>query len=49
MPARDAGLATAYVVRPLERGPGRDLPRVRDGEFDVVASDFDDLADQLDG
>lgn len=46
--ARDAGLRTAYVVRPLERGPGRSLPSVRDGEFDVVAADFDDLADQLD-
>lgn len=46
--ARDAGLRTAYVVRPMERGPGRALPRSDDGEFDMVAADFGDLADQLD-
>lgn len=45
--ARDAGLMTAYVVRPLERGPGRRLPRVEDGEFDLVADDFVDLARQV--
>jgi 2-haloacid dehalogenase len=45
--ARDAGLQTAYVVRPLERGPGRGLPRIEDGEFDVLARDFLDLADRL--
>jgi 2-haloacid dehalogenase len=45
--ARDADLRTAYVPRPLERGPGRQLPDVRDGEFDVVAGDFLDLADRL--
>lgn len=42
--ARDAGLKTAYVPRPLERGPGRPLPRVEDGEFDYTADDFIDLA-----
>jgi 2-haloacid dehalogenase len=46
--ARDAGLRTAYVPRPLELGPGHPPPRVTDGEFDVVASDFGDLADRLD-
>jgi 2-haloacid dehalogenase len=45
--ARDAGLRTAYVTRPLEHGPGRDLPRVEPGEFDVAATDFADLAEQL--
>ncbi|MFS0899701.1 haloacid dehalogenase type II [Mycolicibacterium litorale] len=45
--ARDAGLRTAYVVRPLERGPGRTPPPAEDGEFDVLATDFLDLADQL--
>ncbi|KUI37070.1 haloacid dehalogenase type II [Mycobacterium sp. GA-2829] len=45
--ARDAGLRTGYVPRPLERGPGRPLPEIRDGEFDVVAEDFGDLADRL--
>ncbi|MCV7432753.1 haloacid dehalogenase type II [Mycolicibacterium bacteremicum] len=45
--ARDSGLRTGYVVRPLERGPGHPLPTVEDGEFDVVAHDFIDLARQL--
>lgn len=45
--ARDAGLRTAYVARPLERGPGRRPPHVEDGEFDYVADDFIDLAHRL--
>jgi 2-haloacid dehalogenase len=45
--ARDAGLMTAYVARPLERGPGHEPPRVEDGEFDYLAEDFLDLARQL--
>ena len=45
--ARAAGLMTAFVARPLERGPGRRLPKVEDGEFDVEATDFIDLARQL--
>ena len=41
--ARQAGLKTAYIPRPLERGPGSkaDPP---DPEFDVVAKDFIALA-----
>ncbi|KAA0114193.1 haloacid dehalogenase type II [Mycolicibacterium sp. P9-22] len=46
--ARACGLRTGYVVRPLEHGPGRPLPEVADGEFEVVARDFIDLARQLD-
>jgi 2-haloacid dehalogenase len=45
--ARDAGLMTGYVARPLERGPGRPSPKVEDGEFDVVAGDFLELAARL--
>ena len=45
--ARDTGLMTAYVSRPLERGPGRRQPEVQNGEFDVVATDFLDLAQRL--
>jgi len=46
--ARASGLMTGYVRRPLEHGEGRPLPKVDDGEFDVVADDFLDLAEQLD-
>ncbi|TFV57604.1 haloacid dehalogenase type II [Mycobacterium sp. PS03-16] len=45
--ARDAGLRTAFVFRPLEYGPDRTLRRPPHGEFDVDASDLLDLADQL--
>jgi 2-haloacid dehalogenase len=42
--AAAAGLRTAYVHRPLERGPERPtVPPARD-EFDVFAEDFMDLA-----
>jgi 2-haloacid dehalogenase len=45
--ARAAGLKTAFVARPLEHGPGRDAERIEAGEFDVAATDFVDLAEQL--
>ncbi len=45
--ARQAGLRTAYVPRPLEYGPHQRAHSVTDGEFDVTATDFLDLADQL--
>ena len=45
--ARAAGCRTGYVERSLELGPGHPPPRVEDGEFDVVASDFVELADRL--
>jgi 2-haloacid dehalogenase len=45
--ARQAGLMTGFVARPLERGEGRSLPRVEVDEFDIMASDFFDLARQL--
>ena len=45
--AARAGLRTAYVMRPLERGPGREIERDEDGEFDYVATSFVDLANQL--
>jgi 2-haloacid dehalogenase len=45
--AREAGLMTAFVARPLERGPGRPLPGTVAGEFDIAAQDFFDLAEQL--
>ena len=45
--ARATGLKTAYVHRPLEHGPGREPHTVEADEFDVVATDFVDLAEQL--
>ena len=45
--ARANGLRTAYVRRPFERGPSTVLPAVVEGEFDVVADDFERLADLL--
>ncbi|OLP01232.1 haloacid dehalogenase, type II [Mycolicibacterium porcinum] len=45
--ARAAGLGTAYVDRPLEYGPDRAPHDVAADDFDIVATDFVDLADQL--
>ena len=45
--AARTGLRTAYVVRPLERGPGRIVSNNTTGEFDYTANDFLDLARQL--
>ena len=45
--ARDAGLMTAYVARPLENGPDGRSPQVEADEFDYTATDFPDLARQL--
>jgi 2-haloacid dehalogenase len=45
--AAAAGLKTAYVPRPLERGPGGRIEPAGDTRFDVVAKDFVDLATKL--
>jgi 2-haloacid dehalogenase len=45
--AAGCGLRTAYVPRPLERGPGGPMEAWREGEFDVVAPDFLALAQAL--
>jgi 2-haloacid dehalogenase len=45
--ARAAGLRTALVLRPLERGPGGAMAPWTEGEFDLVADDFVDLAQRL--
>ena len=44
--ARNNGLRTAYVPRPLEFGPGVDA-EPPDPAFDLVAGDFVELADRL--
>jgi 2-haloacid dehalogenase len=41
------GLRTAFVRRPDEHGPGQATGPPPEGDFDVVASDFVELADRL--
>ena len=45
--ARAVGLRTAFVPRPKEFGPSREVDVEPDPEFDVAASDFLDLAGKL--
>ena len=45
--ARSVGLRTAFVFRPLENGRDRERTVTPDPSFDIVAKDFNDLADQL--
>lgn len=45
--AREVGLRTAFVARPLEFGPDGTPDLVADSPVDVSASDFEDLATRL--
>ena len=45
--AKACGLATAFVERPLEMGPGGGKDDARDPRFDLHSTDFLDLAEQL--
>jgi 2-haloacid dehalogenase len=45
--ARAAGLPTAFVERPAEKGPHRTADRAADTSSDLTATSFTDLADQL--
>ena len=45
--AQEAGLRAAFVPRPSEAGPDRDVDLEPDPAFDLVAIDFHDLATQL--
>jgi 2-haloacid dehalogenase len=45
--ARNVGLKTAFVPRPLEFGPGGKPDLVADGPVEISARDFNDLARQL--
>jgi 2-haloacid dehalogenase len=42
--AATRGFRTAYVHRPLERGPGREARRPEPGTFDYAVEDFGELA-----
>ena len=45
--ARNAGLRTAYVFRPDEFGPGKGEDPGDTSRFDIVASNFVELAERL--
>ena len=45
--ARELGLKTGFVPRPMERGPGADIDTSPESWIDVTASDFEDLATKL--
>jgi 2-haloacid dehalogenase len=45
--ARGCGLRTAFVPRPDEHGPGQTAELRPEQDWDVVASDFEDLARRL--
>jgi 2-haloacid dehalogenase len=45
--ARACGLATAFVPRPAEHGPGQTKDLQPEQAWDVIARDFGDLADRL--
>ena len=47
--ARGAGLQTAFVTRPTEHGPTQSSDLEASEDWEIVASDFGDLARQLDG
>lgn len=46
--AANCGLGTAFVSRPTEYGPGQTANQKAENDYDHVADDFLDLADQLD-
>ena len=45
--AQSNGLRTAFVERPLEKGPSGRVDRLPDPDSDIEAADFIDLADKL--
>jgi len=45
--ARAEGMATAFVPRPAEYGPGQTSDLAPEADWDIVAKDFDDLASRL--
>jgi 2-haloacid dehalogenase len=45
--ARQCGYRTAFVARPMEHGPGQTTDLRAEADWDVVARDFNDLADKV--
>ena len=45
--AREAGLATAFVARKTEFGPLQSTDLVAEQQWDIIATDFNDFANQM--
>jgi 2-haloacid dehalogenase len=45
--ARQCGYKTAFVARPTEHGPGQTTDLKAEEDWDVIAHDFNDLADKV--
>ena len=45
--AHEQGLRTAFIHRPIEWGEGTTPEQELDTSIDIIASDLEDLADQL--
>ncbi len=45
--ASECGYSTAFVARPTEYGPNQSNDLTAEHDFDVIASDFVDLAEKL--
>ncbi|MCI0440529.1 MAG: haloacid dehalogenase type II [Chloroflexi bacterium] len=45
--AQKLGLRTAFVTRPHEFGPGREVDLTPEPSFDINAADFNELADKM--
>jgi 2-haloacid dehalogenase len=47
MAARGVGFQCAFIPRPTEYGPAQDMDLQAENDYEIVAADFNDLADQL--
>jgi len=45
--ARRAGLRTGFVPRPTEHGPSQTIDLTAQSDWDIIATDFDDLAKKV--
>lgn len=45
--AKQVGLRTAFVLRPTEHGPDQTTDLAPEGDWDIFAENFGDLADQI--
>jgi 2-haloacid dehalogenase len=46
--AKDLGLRTAFIARPMEYGPGQTTDLRAEQPWDIIATDLVDLAEKLD-